>query len=73
VSRDLAARLTALFRKAKNDLAEGGSNTLYLAVGFLRWKQSPTGEKTYRAPLLLVPVKLTRRNVLNTETFIQRN
>lgn len=60
--RDLNIRLTALYRKAKSDLAEGGSNTLYLAVGFLRWKQSPTEEKTYRAPLLLVPVKLTRRS-----------
>ncbi len=60
--RDLEARLTALFRKARNDLAEGGSNTLYLAVGFLRWKQVPTDERAYRAPLLLVPVKLARRS-----------
>jgi len=60
--KDLNARLTALYRKARNDLAEGGSNTLYLAVGFLRWKQMPTAEKTYRAPLLLIPVKLTRRS-----------
>ncbi|MCA9258479.1 MAG: DUF4011 domain-containing protein, partial [Planctomycetales bacterium] len=61
-ARDLDARLTALYRKVKNDLAEGGSNTLYLAVGFLRWKQNVTDEKTYRAPLLLVPVKLLRRS-----------
>ncbi|WP_197525842.1 DUF3320 domain-containing protein [Pseudobythopirellula maris] len=61
-SHDLEKRLTALFRKVKNDLAEGGCNTLYLAVGFLRWKQTPTAEKTYRAPLLLVPVKLLRRS-----------
>ncbi|MBX3426900.1 MAG: DUF3320 domain-containing protein [Pirellulales bacterium] len=60
--RDLDVRLTALYRKVRSDLAEGGSNTLYLAVGFLRWKQNPTDEKTYRAPLLLVPVKLTRRS-----------
>ncbi len=60
--KDLNARLTALYRKARNDLAEGGTNTLYLAVGFLRWKQIPTDEKTYRAPLLLIPVKLTRRS-----------
>ena len=59
---ELEARLTALFRKARNDLAEGGSNTLYLAVGFLRWKQTPTDEKVYRAPLLLVPVQLARRS-----------
>ena len=60
--KDLNVRLTALFRKARSDLAEGGANTLYLAVGFLRWKQNPSDEKTYRAPLLLVPVKLTRRS-----------
>lgn len=60
--RDLEVRLTALYRRVRNDLAEGGSNTLYLAVGFLRWKQQANAEKTYRAPLLLVPVKLTRRS-----------
>lgn len=60
--RELELRLTALFRKVRNDLAEGGSNTLYLAVGFLRWKPKSTDETTYRAPLLLVPVKLQRRS-----------
>ena len=59
---ELDVRLTALFRKVQNDLSEGGSNTLYLAVGFLRWKASPTESRTYRAPLLLVPVQLTRRS-----------
>ncbi|WP_197452848.1 DUF3320 domain-containing protein [Rosistilla oblonga] len=61
-SSDLDRRLTTLFRRAKNDLAEGGSNTLYLAVGFLRWKQQATATTSYRAPLLLVPVKLSRRS-----------
>ena len=60
--QELQVRLTALYRKVSSDLAEGGSNTLYLAVGFLRWKQKPGDEKTYKAPLLLVPVKLTRRS-----------
>lgn len=60
--RELDVRLTALFRRVQNDLAEGGSNTLYLAVGFLRWKRDPADEKAYRAPLLLVPAKLLRRS-----------
>lgn len=60
--RDLEYRLTALYRKIRNDMAEGGSNTLFLAVGFLRWKTSPTDQVSYRAPLLLVPVTLTRRS-----------
>ena len=59
---ELDTRLTALFRKGKNDLAEGGSNTIYLAIGFLRWRPTPTDPRTYRAPLLLVPVQLVRRS-----------
>ena len=58
--KDLEARLIELYRKTKNDLAEGGSNTLFLAVGFLSWKRpSETGDPC-RAPLLLLPVKLVR-------------
>lgn len=49
-----------LFRKAKNDLQEGGSNTLYLALGMLRWKENPEDEKSFRAPLILIPAELTR-------------
>ena len=49
-----------LFRKAKNDLEEGGSNTLYLALGMLRWKENPEDDRSYRAPLILIPAQLTR-------------
>lgn len=54
--------LVTIYRASKNDLAEGGTNTLFLAVGFLRWRQKTGDKKTYRAPLLLVPIKLTRRS-----------
>ena len=60
--KDLDARLIELYRRAQNDLSEGGSNTLFLAVGFLRWKPSADDAKSYRAPLLLVPVKLERKS-----------
>lgn len=62
---DLDARLTNLYRLAKSDLAEGGTNTLFLAVGFLKWKRTPDDPKFYRAPLLLLPVKLTRKSALS--------
>jgi hypothetical protein len=58
----LEARLIDLYRQVRNDFAEGGANTLFLAVGFLRWKKKPEDERSYRAPLLLVPVKLERRS-----------
>ena len=60
--RQLEARLIDLHRQVRNDFAEGGANTLFLAVGFLRWKKKPEDERSYRAPLLLVPVKLERRS-----------
>ena len=59
----LDAQLVELFRKSRLDLAEGGSNTLFLAVGFLNWKKNATDARVYRAPLLLLPVKLDRRSV----------
>jgi very-short-patch-repair endonuclease len=58
----LQARLIELSRQVRNDLAEGGTNTLYLAIGFLRWT-SPGDKKIRRAPLLLLPAKLERQTV----------
>lgn len=59
---ELDAGMVQLYRKAKSDLEEGGANTLYLALGVLKWKQSQHEDRTYRAPLILVPVKLERRS-----------
>ncbi|HEX7348463.1 MAG TPA: DUF4011 domain-containing protein [Rhodanobacteraceae bacterium] len=61
----LDAALVDLYRKARLDLEEGGSNTLFLAVGFLRWKKAADDPRVYNAPLLLVPVKLERRSALS--------
>ena len=60
--KDMRGRLTTLFRKAKSDIAEGGTNTLFMAAGFLRWKQSPKDKRWYKAPLLLIPVSLERKS-----------
>lgn len=61
----LEAALVDLYRKAKTDLEEGGANTLFLALGFLKWKKSPTEQRVYRAPLVLLPVKLERKSALS--------
>jgi very-short-patch-repair endonuclease len=61
----LDTALIDLYRKARSDLEEGGSNTLFLAVGFLRWKKAEDDPKSYFAPLILLPVKLERRSVLS--------
>jgi hypothetical protein len=51
-----------LYRKAKADFEEGGSNTLFLALGMLRWSIPGDTKRSYRAPLILLPVKLERRS-----------
>ncbi|HYD47238.1 MAG TPA: DUF4011 domain-containing protein [Terriglobales bacterium] len=61
-AKDLDAGLVQLFRKSRTDLQEGGANTLYLAFGVLRWKQSADESRSYRAPLVLVPVTLERKS-----------
>jgi hypothetical protein len=44
--QQLLARLIDLHRQVRNDMAEGGANTLFLAVGFLRWKKKPEDERS---------------------------
>jgi hypothetical protein len=63
------ARLIDLHRQVRNDFAEGGAHTLFLAVGFLRWKKKAEDERSYRAPLLLVPVRLERRSASSRFTI----
>lgn len=59
----LDARLYEIYSAARLGLEEGGANTLYLALGFLRWAEDERAEKTHLAPILLVPVTLTRQSV----------
>lgn len=59
---DLDQRLLRLYRLARNGFEEGGANILFLSVGFLSWTRKP-GEAAVRAPLLLVPVSLSRSSV----------
>ena len=63
--KKLEADLIDLYRKANSDMAEGGANTLFLALGFLNWKKTPEDPRSYRAPLILLPVKLKRKSALS--------
>ncbi|ABB43521.1 conserved hypothetical protein, putative DNA helicase [Sulfurimonas denitrificans DSM 1251] len=62
-TEELESRLTELYRTARATLSEGGSNTLFLAVGFLSWTRSDKDDKRYRAPLILIPVILNRKSM----------
>lgn len=60
--KKLEQNAVTLLRKAKNDLEEGGANTLHLALGMLHWRENPEDNRSYRAPLILIPAELTRKS-----------
>ncbi len=59
----LNRHLLATFRHARTSIEEQGVNTLYLALGLLRWYESDNSELERSAPLILVPVRLDRTDV----------
>ena len=60
---ELDGRLLAIHTAARTGLEEGGANTLYLAIGLLRWTEDEKSERRNLAPILLVPVTLQRQSV----------
>ena len=59
---ELQSALTKLYRSSRLSLEENGANTLYLALGFLKWYESPKSEQARYAPLLLLPIEIIRRS-----------
>ena len=59
---DVVYRVTNLYRQAKVSLEENGTNTLYLALGFLKWYESDVSEKERYAPIVLIPIDIVRKS-----------
>ena len=57
---ELEARLLAIFREARTAREEGGANNLFLAIGFLEFREVERSSRVRRAPLLFVPLELKR-------------
>lgn len=58
---ELEKALKKIHRQAKVSLEENGANTLYLALGFLKWYEDDKCEKPRIAPILLIPVDIVRK------------
>ncbi|TDP80862.1 AAA domain-containing protein [Aquabacterium commune] len=56
----LFLQLLKMRAEAQGYVDEQGVNILFLAFGFLHWYESPQSAEARRAPLLLVPVSLSR-------------
>ena len=60
---NLERRLLNTYRLANSAIEETGVNTLFLALGMLKWYESDSSQQARQAPLLLVPVRLERTGV----------
>jgi len=61
--------LRTLMKKAKEFNEEKGLNALYLAFGFLHWREDGKDGQEMRSPLLLVPVKLEQNDLFSPITL----
>lgn len=50
--------LSSIKKIANTSLTEKGINILYMAFGFLTWKESEESEYTLKSPLILIPITL---------------
>ncbi len=56
----LERRLLNTYYAARSTIEEQGVNTLYLALGMLRWFEASSSDRERAAPLVLIPVTLDR-------------
>ncbi len=56
----LNVQLNNMYRSAKVSMEENGTNTMFLALGFLRWFESDVSEKPRYAPVVLIPIDIVR-------------
>ncbi|MFP5390268.1 MAG: DUF3320 domain-containing protein [Gammaproteobacteria bacterium] len=62
----LQKRLLNIAREAQTAEEESGVNVLYLALGFLTWFEAKAPDVPRQAPLVLLPVQLTRNQRTST-------
>jgi len=59
---ELGKTLKELYRTARAALEENGANTLYLALGMLRWYENKRSTKARYAPIMLIPIEMVRKS-----------
>ncbi|WP_067040535.1 DUF4011 domain-containing protein [Methanobrevibacter sp. YE315] len=66
---ELRKKLNYLYRENKTNLEEQGYNNLFLALGFLEWKEDDTSEAFRSAPIILVPMTIVKEKVSSPYTI----
>lgn len=59
---ELLSSITGLYRSSRLSIEENGANTLYIALGLLKWYETNLSEKPRYAPVLLIPVEIVKKS-----------
>ncbi len=59
---ELSNSVVSLYRASRMALEENGANVLYIAIGILKWYETPQSERPRYAPLILFPVEIVRKS-----------
>ena len=62
---ELATAMKFIYRASRNSLEENGANTLFLAIGMLKWYENDKSIMARYAPVLLMPVDIIRKSGTN--------
>lgn len=60
--KTLNLSLTHLYRSSRLSMEENGANTLYLALGMLKWRETPSSTRPRFAPIILLPIEIIRKS-----------
>jgi superfamily I DNA and/or RNA helicase/TPR repeat protein/transcription elongation GreA/GreB family factor/very-short-patch-repair endonuclease len=66
---DLAKHCRKIEREAHLALEETGANMLFLVLGFLEFRDQKDAEKVFEAPLITIPVEMSKRLVGGIQVF----
>lgn len=61
---ELSLNIKEVYRNSKSSIEESGANTLYLALGLLRWYESDKSQKARYAPIVLLPIEMVRKSAV---------
>lgn len=59
---ELQNALKYIYRTSRTSLEENGANSLFLALGMLKWYETSKSEQPRYAPILLMPVDIVRKS-----------
>ncbi|MBQ2593157.1 MAG: DUF3320 domain-containing protein [Candidatus Riflebacteria bacterium] len=72
---ELKKAIKEVYRSAKSSIEENGANTLYLALGLLKWFESNKGNNppARYAPIILYPIDIIRKSAAQGYTICLRD